>query len=92
MPVIKFWLFQVFNLIGWELKRKEKIILGKSPSKYQYNIKQTSDENEEKYQVSWSNTKFFNHKNCIADNKKTYWLDFSVSVTVLNLLTPRSNL
>ena len=51
MPVIKFWLFQVFNLIGWELKRKEKIILGKSPNKCQYNIKQTSDESEEKYQL-----------------------------------------
>ena len=51
MPVIKSWLFQVFNLIGWELKRKEKIILGKSPNKYQYNIKQSSDESEEKYQL-----------------------------------------
>ena len=38
MPVIKSWLFQVLNLIGWELKRKGKIFWTNLPS----NINTTS--------------------------------------------------
>ena len=50
MPVIKSWLFEVLNLIGSELKRKGKIFMSKSPIKYHYDIRQTRDENKEKYQ------------------------------------------
>ena len=78
MPVIKSWLFRVLNLIGSELEMKGKSqSQGQSPFKYQYNIKQTSDENEEKLSIRGLlvDTKFLRivyHKNCMADSNKNY--------------------
>ena len=39
-------------LIWWDKSLRERgNFVGQSPIKYQYNIKQTSDDNEEKYQL-----------------------------------------
>ena len=63
--------------------------MGQSPIKYQYNIKQTSDENEEKLSIrgllvdpipNSSIIRIVHHKNCMADSNKNYLLDFSFRV------------
>ena len=64
--------------LDWIRARDEgKNFLGQSPNKYQYNIKQTSDENEEKLSIRGLlvDTKFLrivHHKNCMADSNKNY--------------------
>ena len=58
-------------------QEKGENFVGQSPFKYQYNIKQTSDENEEKLSIrgllvdpipNSSIIRIVHHKNCMADS------------------------
>ena len=66
-----------FELDWMRAQEKGENFVGQSPIQYQYNIKQTSDENEEKLSIRGLlvDTKFLrivHHKNCMADSNKNY--------------------
>ena len=66
-----------FELDWMRAQEKGENFVGQSPIQYQYNIKQTSDENEEKLSIKGllvdpipnsSIKRIVHHKNCMADS------------------------